>query len=146
MMSEEWAHKSHTDDLLKTYSPCHIRTLEISTQRSIDRWLAIPTTIWEHFSPPLSIYGILSLLPHWTSQTLLNSKMSLTVFIDFIQRWAWPFLSTLYIYIVNRFNSISVFNSHSLGMQCMYVFFLLFFYYGMELLFYIRVMVTAFAD
>ena len=38
------------------------------------------------FSPPLSIYGILSLLPHWTSQTLLNSKMSLTVFIDFIQR------------------------------------------------------------
>ena len=41
--------------------------------------------------------------------------MSLTVFIDFI-----------YIYIVNRFNSISVFNSHSLGMQCMYVFFFFF--------------------
>ena len=64
--------------------------------------------------------------------------MSLTVFIDFI-----------YIYIVNRFNSISVFNSHSLGMQCMYVFFVFFFvfsYYGMELLFYIRAMVTAFAD
>ena len=53
--------------------------------------------------------------------------------------------STLYIYIVNRFNSISVFNSHSLGMQCMYVSFF-FFYYGMELLFYIRAMVTAFAD
>ena len=102
-----------------------IWTLEISTQRSTDRWLAIPTTTWEHFSPPLSIYGILSLLPHWTSQTLLNSKMSLTVFIDFIQRWAWPFLSTLYIYIVNRFNSISVFNSHSLGIQCMYFFFLI---------------------
>ena len=59
--------------------------------------------------------------------------MSLTDFIDFI-----------YIYIVNRFNSISVFNSHSLGMQCMYVFF--FSSYGMELLFYIRAMVTAFAD
>ena len=28
------------------------------------------------FFPPLSIYGILSLPPHWTSQTLLNSKMS----------------------------------------------------------------------
>ena len=47
----------------------------------------------------------------------LYSKMSLTVFIDFI-----------YIYIVNRFNSISVFNSHSLGMQCMYVFFFFFFF------------------
>ena len=33
--------------------------------------------------------------------------------------------STLYIYIVNRFNSISVFNSHSLGMQCMYVSFIM---------------------
>ena len=68
--------------------------------------------------------------------------MSLTVFIDFI-----------YIYVVNRFNSISVFNSHSLGMQCVYVFFFVFFFvflffssYGMELLFYIRAMVTAFAD
>ena len=64
--------------------------------------------------------------------------MSLTVFIDFI-----------YIYIVNRFNSISVFNSHSLGMQCMYVVVVVvvfFSYYGMELLFYIRAMVTAFAD
>ena len=38
------------------------------------------------------------------------------------------FFSTLYIYIVNRFTSISVFNSHSLGMQCMYVFFFLFFF------------------
>ena len=37
------------------------------------------------FPPPLSIYGILSLLlPHWTSWTLLNSKTSLTIFIDFI--------------------------------------------------------------
>ena len=36
------------------------------------------------FSPLLSICRILSLPPHWTSRTLLNSKMSLTVFIDFI--------------------------------------------------------------
>ena len=38
-------------------------------------------------------------------------------------------------------NAISVFNSHFLGNVCMYFFFLC-----MELLFYIRVMVTAFAD
>ena len=39
------------------------------------------------------------------------------------------FLLTLYIYIVNRFNSISVFNSHSLGMQCMQSFFFFFFFF-----------------
>ena len=116
----------------------HIRTLEISTQRSIDRWLTIPTTIWDHFSPPLSII-IWNTLPAATLDQpniakfkdeldrfyWLYSKMSLTVFIDFI-----------YIYIVNRFNSISVFNSHSLGMQCMYVFFFFFFlWYGIIILY-----------
>ena len=65
-------------------SPCHVRKLGISTQRTIDPWSAIPTTIWERFSPPLSIYGILSKLTHWTNQALLNSKLSLTVFIDFM--------------------------------------------------------------
>ena len=68
----------------KTYSPCHVRTLEISTQRSINPRRAILTTLWEHFPCSLSIYGILSHPPHWTSQILLSSKMSLTVFIFLI--------------------------------------------------------------
>ena len=67
----------------KTQSSSHVRTLEISTQRSINSRPAILTTLWEHFPSPLSIYGILSLSPHWASKTLLNSKMSLTVFIFF---------------------------------------------------------------
>ena len=38
----------------------------------------------ENLPPFYFLYGILSLPPHWTSQTLLNSKMSLTVFIFLI--------------------------------------------------------------